>query len=618
MSAKQYRERSSRHCSTAREQANSVEKNPPLLLPVPRITERHVNLDMYNHLVDHGFPLIAARLAAGRLDGPPTTATKLIHPTIDDLDNPYLMADIERAADRLANAIVRKEATALVSDYDSDGLGAVSTAVSILTKCFGVPSSRIQCYIGQRLTDGYGVTDAMVDRILASPVKPGLVITMDAGSKDGPRIKRLIEAGIDCVVTDHHTIDDYPTAAYAFVNPQRADCQYPDKSIAGGFVIWLLLWVTADVLRKRSYADVPFERLVEYWDFVSCSTVADCVSLKSVNNRIVVRSGLDTINQFTRPCWSAIRPYISNSVINEMDIGFAIGPRINAMSRVSEPEAAFHFLTAEDEPSAQYWASVIDSNNNERKVIEKKMKACALRVAAEQVEQKRRGLVVFLENGHPGVQGICASRVGDAFGRPTIVFSPSLNRKGLLTGSGRSIDGFDIHEALLQVQQHYPKLIQRWGGHPMALGVSIEKAHLATFSTAFEESVCRQLSEDDVGPVIVTDGELLPFEINPKTVAEINYLAPYGRQFEVPIFHNRFRILDIRVVGQDKNHLQLLLQYHGQSVKAIWFFAIENENTCPVRIGDVVHFAYQLDINEFRGQKQLQLKLINRVADDKT
>ncbi len=589
----------------------------PILEPL-RVRRRTVDETLEVRAMEACLHPIAARILASRDLPSDLDIGTFLKPTLRALDRPDLLADMDVAANRLAAAIIGHEHIAIQTDYDTDGLGAHAAFLTVLRDVFKHPTDRLMSFVGNRLTEGYGLTDALTDRILSSPtLLPAVLVTADNGSSDEPRIRRLTDAGIDVLVTDHHLIpaEGPPASAYACVNPQRVDCHYPDKAIAGGMVIWLLLAATRRVLINAEYLTEPQARgLADVLDFVACSTVADCVSVASLNNRAVINHGLRLIDQQCKPCWGGIRRYLGEGTVDAQSISFQIAPRIHSRTRLADPMAALKFLMAPTVKEAESWAEKLNTNNQERKRIEQQILEQALQAAADRVGLGRFSITLYLEDSHPGVQGICSSRVVEAFGRPTLLFSPTVMDAALLTGSARAIDAFHFREALQEVDDAHPGLIERFGGHRAAAGVIIGRDSFRAFEEALEHATREQLTASDIGPQIVTEGELSPTEITLRTVDAIRVLAPFGRGFDAPLFEGTFQIIACQPIG-DGTHLRLMLVTGGTSVPAVWFRARRDPSeTLPYGLGDTIRCAYLLDDNVFRGKRSLQLKIQSLLA----
>ncbi len=588
---------------------------------IPKIIPRtsHLNESMRVQLSQTlSLSLLQSRIVANRIDDKNSCESKLaqiVHTSLKNIAPPNLLIDSDIAVKRIARAIKDNEVIGLLTDYDVDGITSHAILFHSLHDFFHVPEVNIQHLIGHRIDDGYGISQGLVDRILSTDVMPELIITADCGSSDEHRIAQLKAKGIDVIVTDHHAIpqEGIPLSAFAVINPTREDCAYPDNTIAGCMVSWLLMsQLRSELISHETIAgNVP--KLSALLDFVALGTVADAVSLISPINRAVVNAGLRVMNQVKRPCWQAIKKMLARDFqfFTAEDLGFQIGPRINARSRMSDPYMALHYLSAPTlEQSTQYLLQ-LDQDNQTRKETEKEMLEIAFEQAIKQLRTQKWSLVIFHEKFHAGVQGIVASRLMDKFGRPTIVFSPS-NDPAKLTGSARTIPGVHIRDAIEYVANESPDIIPGFGGHKGAAGLKLKIDAIDEFSLLIDKAIELQLlTKDDLSPVIYTDGELSETEINFQTIAEIKHLEPYGREFEAPIFEGDFKVQSIRVIGSEGNHLMIQLATESNSFRAVWFRALEKRNDpFPFVEGQLIHVIYQLKENYFRGNFSVQLHIV--------
>lgn len=583
--------------------------------PLPEVRRRNVDADTERRALLSNYDPVVARVLATR---PLVSAHKLsrqLAPTLEDLDDESRLADMDVAAQRLAGAILSSEVIGIATDYDMDGLGAHATFRLALVQMFRHPAQRLRSYIGHRLAEGYGLTDALADRVLADVPRPAVLVTADSGSTDEPRIARLQAAGVDVIVTDHHDLpaEGPPRSAYACINPKRTDCEFPDKAIAGGMVAWLLLRATRRILIEVGHAPAREASLDELLDFVACSTVADCVSMASANNRAVVIAGLARMNALRRPCWQAMRELLDVPAFRSESIAFGIAPRINARTRLADPFAALRFLLARDRSSAIASLKLLDQENEARKAIEKKMIEGALVQAARQVADGCHAITVALPDGHPGVQGICSARLVEAFGRPVFLFSPHAPAPGTLTGSARTAEGIDMKQLLLSVHRRAPSLIQRFGGHKAAAGAQLRCEDFETFAMLFEEAAREAVSGEPLGPLRWSDGELDLTHATLDLLDELEVLEPTGKGFEPASFDEAFRVVSTRPIG-DGTHLRLQVQQSGAKVNAVWFRARRAAtDPLPVSPGEHAHFVYGLADDRFNGKRCLELRIHARV-----
>ncbi len=581
------------------------------MLEKTRIIQRTLDRAAYDSLIVKNVAPLLAKIIAGRpLPQHEKKAFGIYEGKLADLSNPFLMKDMDKAAERVRQAILKKEVIAIETDHDCDGQTSHAVLVTALRDIFGHPADRIQSYIGHRLQEGYGLSDALATRILENPIRPTLVITADNGSADEPRIARLKAEGIDVIVTDHHGIpaEGIPHSAFVCLNPTREDCDFPDPYIAGCMVAWLLMAATRRLMLNHQEIENTRMPITELLDFVAVGTVADCVSLaRSINNRVVVQYGLTKINQFTRPCWQAIRPLLKNKEVTSEDIGFLLAPLLNSDGRLSDALGSVNFLLSDTVDAALPLIQALFAQNEERKRIQKELTRDALAHAEHQALSGKVSLVIYLEDGHAGVHGISASRIKDQFGRPTIIFSPKLNEEGILTGSCRSIDAIHIRDVLQAVADEHPDVLIKFGGHKAAAGLSIALEHLDRFTEAFERAVSAALGTHSVGPVFLTDGLWEgPFHIN--TVRALQSLQPFGREFDEPLFELNAHIHSLRRFGQTLNHLELILKTHtGELIKGIWFGASETREL-PGSEGDRLHLIFSVPLTQKGRMFEINIK----------
>lgn len=556
---------------------------------------------------------LQSRLLANRLQGYVGEIDSLAYPSLRHIPHPNQLTDGRRAAERIAKAVTDNEPIGILTDYDVDGITSHTVIKRTLNELFGVPEERLYSLIGHRINDGYGISQSLVERTLALSPRPGIVVTADCGSSDEPRIALLKEAGIDVIVSDHHVLPEegHPTSAYATVNPSRVDCGYPDSTIAGCMVAWLLMSLTRDVLIGKSLLATNDANLVPYLSYVALGTVADCVALgTSPTNRAVINQGLKLINRFDTPCWRAIAKLLGDNSVpfNAETLGFQLGPRINARSRLNDPYAALYYMLAEDDATAMQHLLTLDEDNQSRKAIEAAMTEEGKRLAISQLEAGHPILTILLKEGHQGVQGIVASRLVQAYGRPTIVLTPAA-QEGLLSGSGRSVEGLNIRDALQSVSDQAPDCLPRFGGHTGAAGVTVLAGQFDTFQKLLVDAVSAQLGDTVLRPRIFTDGALAASQLTLDTLDEVETLGPFGREFEAPLFQGIFEVESFKVIGVDKTHLTITLNTGQESIRCVWFNSVPSGGTPPFNVGAKLNCAYRLNRNKFRGNETLQLMI---------
>ncbi len=567
---------------------------------------------------NRGHSNLVAHLLSGRY-GSEDMMLSALQSTIADLDKPDGLPDIGVAVQRIISAIKAGEVIGIETDHDADGVTSHAVIKEVLTKIIGYSDDKIRSYIGHRLNEGYGLSDSLASRIMNDVCVPTLVITADNGSSDEHRIARLKASGIDTIVTDHHEIPEegIPLSAIAVVSPAREDSNYPDPLIAGCMVACLLMAAVRGELIKQGYfGDKTPQNVSIVFDYVALGTVADCVSMsRSKNNRLIVEHGLKRINKNIRPCWRALRAYLNDpeKSFTSEDLGFSVGPRINARGRLDEAMLGVRFLLTESDDEAIALARTLDEENTERKRIEKELKESALVISAQYVAQDYQSLVVFLEDGHPGVHGIVASRITEAYGRPSVVISPKHGSDSEVAASARGVPGFHVRDALQGVNNKYPGLLVKFGGHKGAAGMTINRCDIDRFREAFEQETLLQVADSNIhiGPVIMSDGPI-PYDfISLNTIDEYNLLEPFGREMDSPLFEADLIVVKVGRMGIEKNHMRLTLNAGGKEVNGVWFNVDPafTDEELGLSLGNNVRFLFSLSKNYFRGDTLLQLMI---------
>jgi len=563
------------------------------------IKKRQINKEVYQDALEHDFPEVIAHILAGRLDqfdenfidAPPSCVLPASS-----------MTDCPKAAKRIAKAITEGQKILIFTDYDVDGCTSMAILYRAMRDVFSVPENLLVQLTGHRTKDGYGLTENVAQQII--DVSPALVITADAGSSDHDRLTQLSRTNIDVIVTDHHLlpVEGVPDGAYAVVNPQREDCPY-DSEIAGCGVAWLLMTAVSQELVCDKEARI---KLLKLLDFVALGTVADMVKLNSPINRYFVKKGLEFMNQLDRECW---RLAFCGKPAKVGILGFQVGPRINATPRMTgKIDTAIKFLVSEDPDEIRQSYDAMDFYNDQRKDIEKDM----LDLARQQYVEGVPHVIAHHESFDPGVQGIVASKLVDEFGVPAIMLS-NLNDSDYIVGSGRAGQFLHLRDALQFIDDHCPGLLKSFGGHKAAAGLKFHKDNLLLFKEVFMEAVEQQFKDQDITPFIRTDGALNS-NLCLETHYNISRLSPFGMGFSTPIFSDTMKVTEARMVGGNPVHLSMRLD----GIKAIQFYAIDNpEDPMPVKVGDTVDVVYNTDVNEFRGNVELQL-MVKRIEVNKS
>ena len=536
----------------------------------------------------------------------------------DDIDlsmssllSPSLLMGIDGAVDLIIAAMESASRILIVGDFDADG----ATSCALAIRAFeAMGHSDVRFIVPNRFEYGYGLTPEIVD--LAKPQNPSLIITVDNGISSVDGVAAARAAGIDVLVTDHHLPGHQLPNANVIVNPNQHGCEFPSKALAGvGVIFYVMSAVRAGLRKKQWFNDQRKEpNMADFLDLVALGTVADVVPLDK-NNRILVEQGLRRIR--VGKCSAGIRALIevsgrSAAKLIASDMGFALGPRLNAAGRLDDISIGIACLLTNDVAMAKDIATELDLMNQDRRQIEQGMQVQA-ETALARLEQGDStelpiGMCLFNDEWHQGVVGILASRIKDRHQRPVICFALANDSEDCseLKGSARSIKGFHIRDALDAVAAHNPGLIDKFGGHAMAAGLSLKKDKFADFSKAFDKEASRLLTEDDLQSCVMSDGALASDEISIDNATLIHYATPWGQLFPEPIFDNEFLLVQQRIVGS--KHLKLVLGMDdgtGQIVDAIAFNV--DIKAWPDESVKKVRAAYRLDVNRFRGQETVQL-----------
>lgn len=532
--------------------------------------------------------------------------------SLDDIDRslkallPYQdLLDIDKAVDRIAAAIIHDEKILVVGDFDADGATSTSVAIAAL-RLFGAKYADF--LVPNRFTFGYGLTPEIV--AVAKDRNPNLIITVDNGIASIDGVAAANAAGIDVVVTDHHLQGESLPEAVAIVNPNRKGDPFLSKSLAGvGVIFYVMLALRAYLQSQNWFEAQGIERpnMGELLDLVALGTVADVVPLDR-NNRILVHQGLQRIRAGrARPGIKALLEVAGRSPLRLVasDLGFAIGPRLNAAGRLDDMSLGIACLLSEDEATALERARLLDQLNHERRAIENEMKTQAFEIVEKlQLEgQDRLGLCLYEADWHQGVVGLVASRVKEKLNRPVIAFAKA--DEETIKGSARSVPGVHIRDVLDAVATKHPQLLSKFGGHAMAAGLSIRLADYQAFSSAFANEVEGHLTKEQLCRVIETDGELKGDAFTLQNAQLLRDAGPWGQFFPEPAFDGEFEVVSQRLVGEAHLKLQLKHPDCPYPVNAI-AFQVDLDQWPNYRC-ERVRCAYRLDINEYRGRSSLQL-----------
>ncbi|GAB4263415.1 MAG: single-stranded-DNA-specific exonuclease RecJ [Methylomicrobium sp.] len=521
------------------------------------------------------------------------------------LPSPWLLSGIKPMVERLHEALQNRRRICIVADFDADGATSCAVAVRGL-RLLG--AADVDFIVPNRFEYGYGLTPEIVELVRGKA--SDVIVTVDNGISSLTGVEAANAVGIDVLITDHHLPGESLPAADAIVNPNLPEDRFPSKAVAGVGVMFYVLSALRSRLREKNWFQqnaIPEPNLAQLLDLVALGTVADVVPLDHVN-RILVHQGLLRIRSgHCHPGLLALIEIAGRNPRNlsAADLGFALGPRLNAAGRMDDMTLGIQCLLTDDRQLAKDIAQQLDELNSDRRDIEGQMKIEAMKLLNEMkaLDEKHlpAGVCLFDENWHQGVIGILASRIKDRLHRPVIAFAPAGN--GEIKGSARSIPGVHIRDVLSDIAATHPQLLTKFGGHAMAAGMTIKMHDYPPFALAFDEMVARRIVDVDLEQKVYSDGQLSENELTLEFADLLMRSATWGQEFPEPVFDGIFEVIQARVVGQQ--HLKLVLRpVDGhQLIDAIAFFVERPENWLGVR---KVVAAYKLDINEFRGNRTLQ------------
>lgn len=523
-------------------------------------------------------------------------AHRYLYPSLYDLHSPFLMQDMKQGINRLMQAIHRGEKVVIYGDYDADGI----TSVAILYKFIKEVTPHVSYYIPDRVTEGYGLKIPVIDRFKADNIS--LIITVDCGISDVEQIAYARSIGIETIVLDHHEIADQLPDAAAVINPNREDCHFPFKYLAGVGIAYNFLIALRGTLRKEGFwKDREYPNLKEYLDIVALGTIGDIAPLLD-ENRIFAKIGLELITEGKRPGIKALKEIsgIDGQLIDSFKASFGLIPRINAAGRIASPLDAVELLLTDNIDEARKLAAKLDAYNRRRQSMEKNILSDILEKIGNNPDLEKMNALVFAsDKWHPGVVGIVASRLVDLFSRPAFVIS--LNN-GVGKGSGRSISDFNIYKG---IQQCAPLLLS-YGGHYRAAGISIKEDDIEEFACLLDEIIRNDLQTHELISHTLIDTECELQDINLNLIDQIALLAPFGCQNPEPVLCARnIKISSPSIVGN--NHLKMRLNNsNGMSCNSIWFNMGKYLNVLAGAKLDVV---FSPQINYWNGATDIQLKM---------
>ncbi len=516
-------------------------------------------------------------------------AKQFFRPTLNDLHDPYLMKDMDKAVHRIEKAISNQENILVFGDYDVDGTTAVSLVSSYLKTIY----PNIATYIPDRYDEGYGISYKGID--FAEDNGFSLIIALDCGIKSIDHVAYAKEKNIDFIICDHHRPGENLPEAIAILDPKRSDCTYPYDELCGCGVGFKLIQALA-----HNNGDST-DDLIPYLDLVATAIAADIVPMTG-ENRILAKFGLEVINTNPRPGIKALVQNLKKKTLTITDVVFIIAPRINAAGRIKHGNHAVELLTEFNLEQAQQFASEIEGYNVDRKDLDKKITIEALAQIEDNNEKEKFTTVVYNEHWHKGVIGIVASRLTETYYRPTLVFTKSGDK---LAASARSVKDFDVYNALEKCSEH----LEQFGGHMYAAGMTLREENYLKFKETFEKIVQETIHPDLLIPEILIDAEMDLTEINPKLIRLLNQFEPFGPENMTPVFMAK-NVVDTgygKAIGQQEEHLKLFVKQTNSEGFGVIGFGLGKkleltQNNQPFEI------AFCIDENEFNGNVTVQLR----------
>jgi single-stranded-DNA-specific exonuclease len=555
-----------------------------------KVVERIYKPEFQANLVASGIHPALARVLAAR----GIAQASQLESSLTGLIAPEKLTNAVKMAQLLADAIAQNKSMLVIGDYDADGATATAVAIRGLRSM----GANVDFLVPNRFEYGYGLTPEIV--ALAGTHKPDIIITVDNGIASVEGVEAANKLGIAVLVTDHHLPADTKPDAACIVNPNQHGCDFPSKHLAGvGVIFYVMLALRAEFRTRGAYVDKPEPNLTALLDIVALGTVADLVKLDE-NNRILVDQGLRRIRA-GKGC-PAIRALLrvagrNPALVTAQDLGFSVGPRLNAAGRLDDMSLGIYCLLTDDEDEAQQMAQKLHEMNAMRRDIQSDMQDAAM-IALDDIDASEHFTISLYDaTWHQGVIGILASRIKELHHRPVVTFANAGD--GILKGSGRSISGLHLRDALDLLSKKQPDLLLRFGGHAMAAGLSIRKADFNIFNTSFEAVVASLLTSADLESVVEVDGALDAIDMGWDMAAAIERQV-WGQGFPQPMFQDEFKVLEQRIVGE--KHLKLTLGKNRQRFDAIFF---QQQDFLPENISAV----YQLQTNQYNGKQSVQLAL---------
>lgn len=655
-------------------------------IPLPIIKERLTDMELYERAKEYGMSNVLAKVIANRKLPEGTDLNTFLNPSIKNIPISKLQ-DVVKAGERIAEAVMNKEVMALVCDFDVDGISSAAVLYKTLVDIFGVHPYLIKTIISNRMKEGYGFSQKVLDRVMECDPLPTLLITADQGSADCDRVTAYLEEmkkkniNADVIISDHHEIPKKggPKNAYAFVNPQRKDDLFPDKTICGCTVALFVMASTRAALIKKGYLKNTEDNSIKHlMAYSTAATIADCVSMASYSNRAIVIEGLNEINSCRLPAWKQMKDKFlkdPNRMINAEDLGFGLGPRINACSRTGgDGLNAVKFYLAETDEEADRFLSYLTVDNEIRKDIEKELVEDATKKAQELIKRGYVSLVIFNKAGHHGIHGIAASRICEKFGRPVIMLSPKETQKIEITredalnylkefgtkvaetpkpfydipktasfisteavkekgkksykyyyetvltvsGSARSIDGLgEDQKGMLSILeclidvQEKHNIFIGFGGHCMAAGMNLKVENLRLLREGLEEAVREKVELEHIYPKVWSDGDLPPYI---KLDLELFDTLKQLEPYGRQFDYPTFTVRAKVVSHELKNDtgmFRLMIDNHSNLCKGVWFKFNHNPMKKYIQDGSYYKMVVQVKENWYQGQRSASIQILH-------
>lgn len=541
----------------------------------------------------NGIPPLVALLLLNRGINEPERVKKYIKKSLDAINDPFLLNDMDKAAERVVSALNNKEKITVYGDYDVDGV----TSTALLVRFLKEHGADVSYYIPSREKEGYGINVMAINKISKTGTK--LLITVDCGITSVGEVELAKTLGMEVIITDHHLCKEKLPLAVAVIDPKRRDSEYPFPALAGvGVAFKLALAVTKELGESTS------DCFYKYAEFAAIGTVADVVDLLD-ENRVIVQKGIELMQNSK---YAGVRALLSVSgadkkPVDAVSIAFMLAPRINAGGRLDSAAKAAELLITDDEERAEELAVALEEDNSERRSCEQEIYEEALKlIEADEKFDSKKVIVLAKEGWHHGVIGIVSSRITEKFYRPSILLS--IDKDGKCKGSGRSVEGFNLFNALSDSAE----ILTSFGGHSMAAGVALNKKDLEAFSERINKYAESVMTEQELIPKLSIDCELSPGVITPKNIRLLDFMEPFGAANPKPIFTvSNAVIRRLELIGENKNHIRMVIEKNGVLLNAVGFrmaWAAETK-----RVGEYVSCAFSPEINHFRGEEKVQLML---------